>query len=72
MAALLDAIFDDKEKLVALLTSSLHHVVPYLRTRNASEHSYYVMALLASLCDYQYPFTTPKGAKSVELSKIGQ
>lgn len=56
MAPLLDVVFDDKERIVALLIASLHHIMPYLRNRNigSSDHTYYAMTLLASVCEYSY------------------
>lgn len=57
MAALLDVVFDDKERIATLLVASLHHVLPYLRGRGAGsspDHTYYAMSLLASVSEFSY------------------
>lgn len=57
MAPLLDIVFvDDRERIIALLVASLHHVMPYLRkgTGGSPDHSFYAMALLSSVAEFSY------------------
>jgi hypothetical protein len=59
MAPLLDIVFsDDRERIIQMLVSSLHHIMPYLRNRTNSgsspDHTHCAMTLLASISEFSY------------------
>ncbi|GAM26111.1 hypothetical protein SAMD00019534_092860 [Acytostelium subglobosum LB1] len=56
LAPLLDTIFDDKERVAAILANSIYNVVPYLKSKAEAsrENTYYSTCLLSSLSEYPY------------------